>query len=190
MPTFEDLPRELRQEIFKLAFDHAIQTDLDFNENITKYIRAYHGQIRLEVRLSKHLLRVLGPAPAPQDDWHPDSFAPYLCALFEALCAVFPTIVDDTKFVFSKALDTFDEEMIGWSEDERIRFDEKTSWSRATAISQFAFNADGRGELFDIGDGIEECPETLKRHNISEKMARHFNSMITYGERYRWRELN
>ncbi|RDI86911.1 hypothetical protein Vi05172_g3128 [Venturia inaequalis] len=34
MPTFESLPRELRQQILTLAFADAIATDQRFNRNI------------------------------------------------------------------------------------------------------------------------------------------------------------
>lgn len=112
MPTFEDLPIELRQEIFKLAFDHAIETDLAFNDNIERYIRSYAGSGRLEVRHPQELLRAMGPFATHEDDWHPGFFATYLCALFERLCKIFPTTVDDAKSVFSKALDAFEKKMI------------------------------------------------------------------------------
>lgn len=38
MPTFEDLPRELRQAILKIAFTETVAADLEFSLNIRKYI--------------------------------------------------------------------------------------------------------------------------------------------------------
>lgn len=54
----------------------------------------------------------MGPFATHEDDWHPGFFATYLCALFERLCKIFLTTVDDAKSVFSKALDAFEKKMI------------------------------------------------------------------------------
>ncbi|TID27072.1 hypothetical protein E6O75_ATG01565 [Venturia nashicola] len=177
MPAFEDLPRELRQEILKLAFDHAIDTDIDFNKNIERYIRSYAGFYRLEQKPTKDLLRLLGPVPQSDDHWHPDSFAPHLCSTLESLRKAFPTIIDDIDFTFSKALNLFEKDVQRWKETERD-YCHLTS-SNQTALYQHAERTWERGELFDFGVGIENDGCNLAYDDKpSEKMVKSFNSVV------------
>ncbi|TID27071.1 hypothetical protein E6O75_ATG01564 [Venturia nashicola] len=116
MPTFESLPRELRQHIFALAFDDAIKADLRFNRNIQKCIydgiyttfideyrswiyysrlaQGYHG---FSHNIESSLERRTG-------------FAPYISKTAQTLCTVYPDVAEDAKYVLDKAIDQFEKE--------------------------------------------------------------------------------
>ncbi|RDI86912.1 hypothetical protein Vi05172_g3129 [Venturia inaequalis] len=176
MPTFEDLPRELRQEIFNRAFDHAIKTDLSFNNNIECYIRSYKGRNRLATQPPKDLLRVLGPFPGPGDTRHPDSFAPHLCTTFEALRAAFPKVIDDAEYAFRKAIGRFEKEVLEMKKIERAR--RHFTHGKQTALHLHANRACLRDELFDFGAGIDGESANVSKFKIGEEMIGRLNHVI------------
>lgn len=177
MPVFEDLSRELRQEIFRLAFKDAIKTDIKFNSNIQLYIRTYGGEIRLETRPPIDLHHLLGPAPSYDDNWHPNSFAPHLCTAFEVLCAAFPTVIDDARFVFGKAIDLFEKEVLKMKELERDGYYYRHYFDQ-NAINQYANRAEMKHELFDEGVGIENNSASLASFKVTTKMVKRFNFVV------------
>lgn len=188
MPTFEDLPAELRQEIFKHTFTDVIETDLKFNSYIESCIRSYSGISRLETQPPKQLLRCLGPAPTRHDEWHPDFFAPHICHIFEVLSVAFVDNVDDLRFTFGKALDCFEEEAITLKEKERRRAGKAWDLPLQSAIGYYCDNFGGCGDLHDSGDGIETDAIFLEKFNVSGMMVKRFNVIIArdYPDRGDW----
>jgi hypothetical protein len=80
-------------------------------------------------------------------------FAPHLNSTFEALSVVFPDVVDDSDFVFKRALFTF--------ETKASRQNHEQEWRRGPnnnliALMEYAGSADDRDDICDHGgNGIE-----------------------------------
>lgn len=96
MLTLESLPRELRQEIFRLAVEHAIVKDIRLNHLIRKCIRSYEAVL---------LLRRCGE---PKCLWPAlESFAPSIHNTAACVRVVFPDLIDDIDYILDKTLKAF-----------------------------------------------------------------------------------
>ncbi|QDS69294.1 hypothetical protein FKW77_002661 [Venturia effusa] len=98
MPTFESLPRELRQHILKLVFEPAIVADHHFNCDIQRFIICKFGRFSI----TRHNIDL--PKDLRDELTTNDSFAPKIFKTADVLIVTYPSIIDDVKYVLSKAL--------------------------------------------------------------------------------------
>ncbi|KAE9976707.1 hypothetical protein Vi05172_g3166 [Venturia inaequalis] len=176
MPTFESLSRELRQEIFRIAFTDTVADDLEFCLNTRKYICNLHFDSKLRNLV---LPDFLSSALAEKVDgsWFDYSyttlaFAPSTGTTAIALRQVFPDIADDIQFVLERCLHRFEQRLkqniaeSGEDDDdsgEDIYYD--------GAVAKYGKRAQERGELYDRGGG-------LGGKNVSRKMMNRYYTAV------------
>lgn len=108
MITFQSLARELRQNIYQLAFEDAIAKDIKLNHFLRRCIRSHEGEGRLRADWIPELIQdILGPTPRDEDHWHPTVFIPSISKTAASLHAVFPDLTDEINFVLKKSVDAF-----------------------------------------------------------------------------------
>lgn len=138
MPTFESLPRELRQQILTLAFDDAIATDQRFNRNIREclYLKTATSFC------SGSRLDLYPQLPYNLDDSLATGhgFIPNISKTAESLCAVYPDVVDDVRYVLGKAIS-------GFEEGEKVAI--KYVADDLNAMQVYAVRARRRGHIAD-----------------------------------------
>lgn len=147
MPTFESLPRELRQHILTLAFDDAIKADLRFHQNIRECLIFPRAEVdhrptsRLYYNLPDNLNEHLSIEHRS---------APCISQTAETLCTVYHSVIDDVKYVLGRALDKFDEaeDKVLSGLKQRLADDwEPLDIDNANAVH--AERARKRGQLYD-----------------------------------------
>ncbi|KAE9975671.1 hypothetical protein BLS_002479 [Venturia inaequalis] len=156
MPTtLKSLPRELRQQIFDLAFDAAAAQDHRLNELIRTCIIRQDGMIRLEYNFIPTWKAVLGNRCS---EW-PKLHAHHIHKLATTLKAICPDHTDDITYVLGRALIDFERrqgEIMG--EVARLITPGRNIVSRMSraagvdgyeAIAESAKRARARGEFFD-----------------------------------------
>lgn len=123
MVTLESLPRELRQHIFKLAFDHAIYEDHKLNDNIRTCIRRFDGVYQVERGFLASAINIMEEVLGPGAAWctwrmsrvtrsvlAPKIHAPHIYNLASALLTVYPDTADDMSFVLENSVTKFEED--------------------------------------------------------------------------------
>jgi hypothetical protein len=155
MPTtLESLPRELRQQIFALAFDDAATKDHRLNKNIRTCIRRHDGYVRLEYDRTISVFRqALGPKPSA---W-PMMFASSICDLATTLDALYPDLKDDVTYILEKSLQQFEEAQDQEMEQTQANIDSAGPFSSIEnneAIEESARRAKARAERYDDGDRV------------------------------------
>lgn len=149
MVTFEILARELRQNIYQLAFETAVAEDIQLNHFLRKCIRSYEGEGRLRADWIPDFIQdILGPSPLDEDEWHPTVFIPSIHKTAASLHAVFPHLADEINFVLEKTIDAF-------AVEENITLKAAQSEARKwfdveDAVSYYGACAEERGELYDL----------------------------------------
>lgn len=139
MPTFESLPRELRQQIFTLAFEDAIKADLRFNHNTRECIYRAHKRYTNSRLEQYHLL----PYGLEESLAIENGFAPFISKTAETLCVVYPDVVDDLEYVLEKALGELDKD---WKKEVVEQYRELDT---DEAMMAYAYRARQRGHLAD-----------------------------------------
>lgn len=150
MPTFEDLPRELCQEILKIVFHETVTADLKFSLNIRKYIcfEDHTSQLRDDL---PECLRSARNDEAGASRFHPGYLpamhAPSTGTTATALREVFPDIADDIRFVLEKSLHKFEQRLVEKVESYTERDGEDFDEMDATA--KYGCRASDKGEMCD-----------------------------------------
>ncbi|QDS69284.1 hypothetical protein FKW77_002456 [Venturia effusa] len=171
MPTFESLPRELRQAILKIAFTDTVIADLDFSLKFQKYICNNYNYTKLRDSVPEHLQLAIKHAVAPARIYsYPlRAFASSTDTTALALREVFPDVEDDIAFVLRKALYKFEQRLI----EKKKEYEEgsifKSEWDTANSI--YGRQAGIKFEMYDKGYGL--CQHS--RTQVSDRMKRNFD---------------
>lgn len=154
MPALESLPRELRQQIFKFAFDHAIYEDHQLNDNIRTCIRRFDGVYRVENEFQYSIQSIMGEVLGPgarfsghSVDTYPKLHAPHIHNLASALLTVYPETGDDMMFVLEKGLARFEED----HQKTLKKCGEEDEDDEDDAIRMYSRRAQARRHLLDTG---------------------------------------
>jgi hypothetical protein len=177
MPTFQSLPRELRQEIFKIAFDDAIAIDLQFNMYIRRALQNCHGQGLLRGQLPHYLKHALEPHDSIL-------FAPHTYKTAVAVRTAVPDVADDLHFILKKSLDTFEKKgTLALVLLRLVQNMTEMDLVRETAVDWHAYRAYMKGkQLTDWGDGILIGDEFIGpvHGKISPNALRRFNKVVDH----------
>ncbi|RDI87294.1 hypothetical protein Vi05172_g2937 [Venturia inaequalis] len=102
-PTFLTLPRELRQQILRLAFDDALYND----HVLTAFL--HRPEIwALGVRREESMAWKMGGIRVVRGAWSTSTVAPRTYELARALLAVHEDIVEDVRYVLEKSIKKFE----------------------------------------------------------------------------------
>jgi hypothetical protein len=154
MTSFESLPRELRQEIFTLAFDYAIHKDLELNDFIRQTSYSHHSTLALRYSIPGTPWK---ERPNYLQDVENDDLqythAPNLYKLAQSLCSVYSELHDDVRYVLHKSL-------VRLAEDDR---DVWENFEGGLPVGHYnttvfcALRAKKRGEPFEAYDDVASC---------------------------------
>lgn len=102
--TILNLPRELRQNILAIAFEHAASKDIKLNQSLRK--------LNWEMKKEAHELVEMVNHPRYVDTEPPfyQSYVPTIQDLAYALGLAFPALEEDSKVILSRCLEKFEEE--------------------------------------------------------------------------------
>ncbi|QDS69293.1 hypothetical protein FKW77_002655 [Venturia effusa] len=157
MLTLESLPRELRQEIFRLAFEDAINRDIHFNHLLRNCIQDYESFSLLRCWwVPDCLVPTLDFPQFLPGNRQPKYFAPSIHDMAACLNLVFSDVIDDVDYVLYKALTVF----TGAEERALNEFQAKARYGVLEfghAVAYLAARAKARNEMYDreCGAGIQ-----------------------------------
>lgn len=111
MLTLESLPRELHQDIFRIAFEHAIDRDIQLNDSLRNCILSDESAIMLRLKkwVPNRLTTMLGYSERFDQNYRAKSFAISIHNTAACLHVVFPGLCDDVDFILKKSLGAFSE---------------------------------------------------------------------------------
>lgn len=166
IPTFESLPRELRQEIVKIVFHETVAAGLEFNRNIRRCIAGSDHTIEFRYDLPDFFKAVLFTTPKKGA-----VSAPYTAKTAYYLTAVFPDIMEDIQFILKLSLQAFEQNVV-----EAMTEAEQEERNSDHAVGIYGARASEKEEMRDYGLGLLRGEQTA--HLVSYKMEGKFDRVI------------